>query len=70
MSAEAIGSFAGVGYYFHLTDLAEGETVIDLGSDTGSIRLIPKFAILMNCELLQAGRCCTSARRVLGNRTA
>src|SRR5258708_242789 len=32
---EAIESFAGVGYYFHLTDLKEGETVLDLGSGSG-----------------------------------
>ncbi len=28
-------SFAGVGYYFHLADLKEGETVVDLGSGSG-----------------------------------
>jgi len=33
--SEAIESFAGVGYYFHLADLKEGETVIDLGSGSG-----------------------------------
>jgi arsenite methyltransferase len=33
--AEAIDSFAGVGYYFHLVDLKEGETVVDLGSGSG-----------------------------------
>jgi len=33
--AEAIESFAGVGYYFHLADLNEGETVLDLGSGSG-----------------------------------
>lgn len=33
--AEAIHSFAGVGYYFHLADLTEGETVVDLGSGSG-----------------------------------
>lgn len=32
---EAIASFAGVGYYFHLADLKTGETVIDLGSGSG-----------------------------------
>src|ERR671918_1746750 len=30
--AEAIESFAGVGYYFHLADLKPGEMVVDLGS--------------------------------------
>jgi arsenite methyltransferase len=33
--AEAIQSFAGVGYYFHLAALKEGETVVDLGSGSG-----------------------------------
>jgi arsenite methyltransferase len=33
--AEAIASFAGVGYYFHLADLRSGETVVDLGSGSG-----------------------------------
>lgn len=33
--AEAIESFAGVGYYFHLADLKGGETVVDLGSGSG-----------------------------------
>jgi arsenite methyltransferase len=33
--AEAIDSFAGVGYYFHLADLKDGETVVDLGSGSG-----------------------------------
>jgi ubiquinone/menaquinone biosynthesis C-methylase UbiE len=33
--AEAIESFAGVGYYFHLANLKEGETVLDLGSGSG-----------------------------------
>ena len=34
--AEAIDSFAGVGYYFHLAKLAPGETVVDLGSGSGT----------------------------------
>ncbi len=33
--AEAIESFAGVGYYFHLAALKEGESVVDLGSGSG-----------------------------------
>jgi arsenite methyltransferase len=33
--AEAIESFAGVGYYFHLAELKAGETVVDLGSGSG-----------------------------------
>src|SRR5262249_39688607 len=33
--AEAIESFAGVGYYFHLADPKPGETVVDFGSGSG-----------------------------------
>lgn len=33
--AEAIESFAGVGYFFHLADLKPGESVVDLGSGSG-----------------------------------
>lgn len=33
--AEAIESFAGVGFYFHLAGLQPGETVVDLGSGSG-----------------------------------
>jgi arsenite methyltransferase len=33
--AEAIESFAGVGYYFDLVGVREGETVIDFGSGSG-----------------------------------
>jgi arsenite methyltransferase len=33
--AEAIQSFAGVGYYFDLADLQPGEAVLDLGSGSG-----------------------------------
>jgi arsenite methyltransferase len=33
--AESIESFAGVGYYFHLADPRDGETVVDLGSGSG-----------------------------------
>lgn len=32
---EAIESFAGVGYYFHLAAVRPGETVVDLGSGSG-----------------------------------
>jgi len=33
--AQAIESFAGVGYYFNLADVRPGETVMDLGSGSG-----------------------------------
>jgi SAM-dependent methyltransferase len=32
---EAVESFAGVGHFFHLADLKQGETVLDLGSGSG-----------------------------------
>jgi ubiquinone/menaquinone biosynthesis C-methylase UbiE len=32
---EAVESFAGVGYYFHLAGLKQGEAVLDLGSGSG-----------------------------------
>jgi SAM-dependent methyltransferase len=35
LPAEAVESFAGVGYFFDLADLTDGETVIDLGSGSG-----------------------------------
>ena len=34
--AEAAASFAGVGHYFDLADLQQGETVVDLGSGSGT----------------------------------
>jgi SAM-dependent methyltransferase len=34
--AEAIDSFAGVGYYFDLAALQQGETAVDLGSGSGT----------------------------------
>jgi SAM-dependent methyltransferase len=37
---EAVESFAGVGYFFDLTGLQQGETVIDLGSGSGMDTLI------------------------------
>ena len=33
--SEAIDSFAGVGYFFDLAQIKEGETVVDLGSGSG-----------------------------------
>jgi len=34
--ADALASFAGVGHFFDLADLAPGETVVDLGSGSGT----------------------------------
>lgn len=33
--SEAIDSFAGVGYFFDLAQIKEGETIVDLGSGSG-----------------------------------
>jgi ubiquinone/menaquinone biosynthesis C-methylase UbiE len=35
LPARSVESFAGVGYFFHLANLKEGERVIDLGSGSG-----------------------------------
>ncbi|MCH8214729.1 MAG: methyltransferase domain-containing protein [Proteobacteria bacterium] len=43
--AEAVESFAGVGYYFHLADLQEGETVLDLGSGSGTDTFIAALKV-------------------------
>ena len=40
----ACESFAGVGYFFDLAQLAEGERVIDLGSGSGMERLLRRRA--------------------------
>ena len=43
--AEAIESFAGVGYYFHLADPKPGEIVVDLGSGSGMDTFIAALKI-------------------------
>jgi arsenite methyltransferase len=43
--AEAIESFAGVGYYFDLAALKEGETVVDLGSGSGMDTLVAALKV-------------------------
>lgn len=43
--SEAIESFAGVGYYFHLADPKPGETVVDLGSGSGMDSLIAALKV-------------------------
>ncbi len=42
---QAIDSFAGVGYYFDLADLVEGETVVDLGSGSGTDSFIAALKV-------------------------
>jgi arsenite methyltransferase len=43
--AEAIESFAGVGYFFDLIDVRLGETVLDLGSGSGTDALIAALRV-------------------------
>ena len=43
--AEAIDSFAGVGYFFHLALLKAGETVVDLGSGSGTDSFIAALKV-------------------------
>jgi arsenite methyltransferase len=43
--AAAIKSFAGVGYYFHLAKLQKGESVIDLGSGSGTDTFIASLHV-------------------------
>lgn len=43
--AEAIESFAGVGYFFHLADLKDGEAVLDLGSGSGMDTFIASLKV-------------------------
>jgi arsenite methyltransferase len=43
--AEAIESFAGVGYFFHLARLQPGECVVDLGSGSGMDTFLAALAV-------------------------
>jgi ubiquinone/menaquinone biosynthesis C-methylase UbiE len=43
--AGAVESFAGVGYFFDLADLREGETVLDLGSGSGMDAFVAALAV-------------------------
>ena len=42
---EAIDSFAGVGYFFHLADLQPGERVVDLGSGSGMDTFVASLGV-------------------------
>ena len=44
---EAIESFAGVGYFFHLAELKPGESVVDLGSGSGTDTFIAARAAML-----------------------
>ncbi|MDA2918382.1 methyltransferase domain-containing protein [Desulfobacterota bacterium AH_259_B03_O07] len=50
--AEAIDSFAGVGYYFHLANLNEGESVIDLGSGSGMDTFVAALKVGKNGKVV------------------
>ncbi len=43
--AGAIESFAGVGYYFQLADLKDGESVLDLGSGSGTDTFVASLKV-------------------------
>ncbi len=50
--AEAIDSFAGVGYYFHLANLNEGESIIDLGSGSGMDTFVAALKVGKNGKVV------------------
>ncbi len=50
--AEAIESFAGVGYYFHLANLLEGESVLDLGSGSGTDTFVAAIKVGENGSVI------------------
>ena len=50
--SEAIDSFAGVGYFFHLADLKPGETVVDLGSGSGMDSFVASLKVGSNGRVL------------------
>ena len=68
---QAIESFAGVGYFFHLADLHEGETVVDLGSGSGTDTFIAALKVgatghvigldMTDAQLEKASRLCDEA---------
>jgi arsenite methyltransferase len=49
---QAIESFAGVGYYFHLADPHPGETVVDLGSGSGMDSFIAALKVGATGEVI------------------
>jgi arsenite methyltransferase len=49
---EAIESFAGVGYFFHLANLKPGETVVDLGSGSGMDTFVASLKVGAKGEVI------------------
>jgi arsenite methyltransferase len=66
--AEAIESFAGVGYFFDLIDVCLGETVLDLGSGSGTDALIAALRVGERGSVI--GVDMTDAQRKKGARLA
>lgn len=50
--APAIESFAGVGYFFDLAELAGGETVVDLGSGSGMDTFVASLKVGVNGKVI------------------
>jgi SAM-dependent methyltransferase len=50
--SEAIESFAGVGYYFHLASVQPGETVLDLGSGSGMDTFVAALKVGRNGRVI------------------
>lgn len=69
--AGAVESFAGVGYFFDLAELREGETVVDLGSGSGMDVFVAAVAVgptgrvtgvdMTPAQLAKAQRLCAGA---------
>jgi len=49
---ESIESFAGVGYYFHLANLQQGESIIDFGSGAGMDTFIAALKVGKNGQVV------------------
>jgi len=64
--AEAIESFAGVGYYFNLAELRAGERVVDLGSGSGMDTFIAALQVGANGRVV--GVDMTDAQRAKAER--
>ena len=50
--SESIDSFAGVGHYFHLARIQEGETVVDFGSGSGMDTFVAALKVGANGKVI------------------